>query len=185
MDPVSLVIFVVLLLILIFFAGTEIPLMSVSDHIIESAIKHHRFGANTLKQIKKHNERLLMTNLIGTTAVTIAISSFSTIVALDLSHQFQFPGEFGLTLAMLGVSTIILLIGEIAPKILGVRFLNDVAFAIAPIYSGLMILLFPLNWLIEYFVRFLSFITGAQIDIHSKKMTSEEFEAFIDISREK
>jgi len=185
MDPASLIIFVVLLLILIFFAGTEIPLMSVSDHIIESAIKKHAFGARTLKQIKKHNERLLMTNLIGTTAVTIAISSFSTIVALDLSKQFHFPGEYGLTLAMLGVSTIILLIGEIAPKILGVRFLSEVAFAVAPVYSGLMFILFPLNWLIEYFIRFMSFVTGGHGDTHGGKMSSEEFEAFIDISREK
>ena len=87
MDPASLLIFCILLLVLIFFAGTEIPLMSVSDHTIESFIKHHRFGARTLKHIKKQNERLLMTNLIGTTAVTIAISSFSTLVAIGLSSN--------------------------------------------------------------------------------------------------
>lgn len=91
MDPASLGIFFILLLLLIFFAGTEIPLMSISEHVIVSAVKKRRFGAMTLQIIKAQNERLLMTNLVGTTAVTIAISSFSTIIALDVSHQFSLP----------------------------------------------------------------------------------------------
>lgn len=86
---------------------------------------------------------------------------------------------------MLMVSTIILLFGEITPKILGVRFSDQVALIVAPIYRVLMFLLFPLNWLIEYFVRAISFLTGAGSSLHSKRMTSEEFEAFIDISHEK
>lgn len=185
MDPASLGIFFTLLLLLIFFAGTEIPLMSISDHVIASAVKKRRFGALTLLSIKTQNERLLMTNLIGTTAVTIAISSFSTIVALDASHQISLPEQWGLTIAMLTVSAVILLIGEIAPKILGVRFSDQVALMVAPVYRVLMFLLFPLNWLIEYFVRAVSFLTGAGSHLHNKRMTSEEFEAFIDISHEK
>lgn len=81
MDPVSLSIFVTLLL-LIFFAGTEIPLMSVSAHVIMSAIKNRRFGAVTLQKIKAQNERLLMTNLVGTTAVTLLY-----LVSLLLLHS--------------------------------------------------------------------------------------------------
>jgi len=185
MDLASLSIFFTLLLLLIFFAGTEIPLMSVSDHVIVSAVKNRRFGAMTLQAIKTQNERLLMTNLIGTTAVTIAISSFSTIVALDVSKELSLPGELGITLAMLTVSAIILLIGEIAPKILGVRFSDQVALLVAPAYRVLMFFLFPLNWLIGYFVRAVSFVTGANAHLHNKQMTTEEFEAFIDISHEK
>lgn len=185
MDPASLSIFFVLLIILVFFAGTEIPLMSISDHVIASAVKQHRFGAHTLQHIKKQNERLLMTNLIGTTAVTIAISSFSTLVALDFSKQLSLPGELGVTFALLFVSTIILLFGEIVPKILGVRFSDRVALLVAPAYRVLMFFLFPFNWLIEYFVRLVSFLTGANANIHNTRMTTEEFEAFIDISHEK
>lgn len=185
MDPASLILFVLLLLGLVFFAGTEIPLMSVSDHTIDSFRKRHRFGAASLKHIKKQSERLLVTNLIGTTAVTIAISSFSTIVAIDFSRQLGYPGELGVTIAMLGVSGIILLFGEIAPKIIGVRFSDEVALMVAPAYYFLMVVLLPLNWLIEYFIRGVSAITGAHADLHGKKMTSEEFEAFIDIGHKK
>ncbi len=185
MDPASLSIFFTLLFLLIFFAGTEIPLMSISDHVIASAVKKRRFGAVTLQVIKTQNERLLMTNLIGTTAVTIAISSFSTLVALDFSKQLHFPGELSVTFALLAVSTIILLFWEIVPKILGVRFSDQVALIVAPAYRILMMLLFPLNWLIEYFVRAVSFLTGTHSNLHNKRMTSEEFEAFIDMSHEK
>ena len=157
--------------------------MSISEHVIVSAVKKHRFGAVTLQSIKAQNERLLMTNLIGTTAVTIAISSFSTLVALDFSKQFELRG-LGVTFVLLAVSSIILLVWEIAPKILWVRFSDQVALGVAPIYRVLMFFLFPLNWMIEYFVRLVSFLTGSDSHIHNKRMTSEEFEAFIDISRE-
>lgn len=91
MDPASLIIFFTLLFVLIFFAATEIPLMSVSEHALDSLVKQRRFGADSLKRVKEQSERLLVTNLIGTTAVTIAISSFSTIVAIDLSRELGYP----------------------------------------------------------------------------------------------
>lgn len=185
MEPASLIIFFVLLLLLIFFAGTEIPIMSVMDHTIESFLKRRRFGAPTLKRIKQQNERLLMTNLVGTTAVTIAISSVSTIATLEFSKRLYLPGGFGIVVAMFFVSAVILLVGEVAPKIIGVRFSDEVALFVAPVYRALMILLFPINWLIEYFIRFITFLTGACVHLHDKKMTSEEFEAFIDLSHEK
>lgn len=185
MDSHPVLLFFILLAILMFFAGTEIPLMSVGDHKLASFIKRKKFGAKTLKKLKSQSEMLLITNLVGTTAVTIAISSFSTLVAIDVSRSLGLSDSIGVTVAMLAVSSIILLIGEIAPKIIGVRFSDEVALAVAPIYRILMIILWPLNKLLEFFMKGLSFLTGTHGDIHSKKMTTEEFEAFIDISREK
>lgn len=55
---------------LAFFAGTEIPLMSASQHKLDGWIKQKKWGARTLARLKKQNERLLVTNLIGTLLVT-------------------------------------------------------------------------------------------------------------------
>ncbi len=94
MDLVSTILsFLILLGLLAFFAGTEIPLMSVSTHKLAGFLREKRFGAQNLSEIKKNNERLLIVNLIGTTVVTIAISSISTVVAIQFATKFGFSGD--------------------------------------------------------------------------------------------
>lgn len=159
MDYNSLILFLTLLLLLAFFAGTEIPLMSVSAHKLDSFLKKNLFGAHTLKKIKKNNERLLITNLIGTTIVTIAISSLSTIVAINVANNFGYSGEKAVAIMLFFVSTIILLVGEIAPKILGVRYADQVSLTVAPAYRLLMVIMTPVNVAIEVFVKILTFFT--------------------------
>lgn len=72
LDPLPLLTFLLLVLALAFFAGTEIPLMSITSHKLDAFLRQKRFGAKTLAKLKKNNERLLITNLIGTLLVTSA-----------------------------------------------------------------------------------------------------------------
>lgn len=185
MDPLSLFLFVLFLVLLAFFAGTEIPLMSISQHKIDASIKKNKVWARSLKKIKEKNESLLIVNLIWTTFVTIAISSIGTLVSLEISKEFWISWSTWAWIAVLVVSWIVLFIWEIIPKILGVRYSEQVAFLVAPIYRMLMIIFFPITIITWWFIRILNFITGSKWDLHSKKMSSEEFEAFIDMSHEK
>jgi putative hemolysin len=182
MDPSSSLSFLALLVLLAFFAGTEIPLMSVSAHKLESFKKLARPGSKSLRKILKDPERLLIVNLIGTTIVTIAISSLSTVVAIEMASSLGLSGEQAVAAVIFVASAVILLFGEIAPKIIGVRYADSVALAVAPMYRFLMFVCTPLNFLIHFFVRFIGFLTGGKVDIHSKKMSQEELEAFIDLS---
>lgn len=181
----EIILFIVLLVLLVFFAGTEIPLMSVAQHSIETFIKKNRYGAKALKKIKERNEQLLIVNLIGTTVVTIAISSLGTIVALDIAESMHLSPEKWAWIAVLVVSWIVLFIGEITPKILWVRFLNSTALLVAPIYKFLMFILAPIIWITDIFVKLMNIVFGWEWSLHWHKMTQEEFEAFIDISHEK
>ena len=72
MDPFPILVFLLFVLALAFFAGTEIPLMSVNGHKLEGFIRQKRWWARTLAKLKKNNERLLIPNLIGTLFVTSA-----------------------------------------------------------------------------------------------------------------
>ncbi len=186
LDPTTAIgLFFVLLFALMFFAGTEIPLMSVANHKIDGFIKQGRIGAKALKYIKRHAERLLIVNLIGTTIVTVWISSLATVAASGVASLFWLSWPYTITICVLAATVIILLFGEIAPKVLGVRFSDSVALKVAPIYRVLMWILTPLNWMIEWFTRFLTLITGGKHgDIHSHRVTSEEVEAFLELSEE-
>lgn len=55
---------------------------------------------------------------------------------------------------------IVLLFGEITSKILGVRFNDQIALAAAPVYQLIVWILLPLTWIVEQFVKILSWVTG-------------------------
>lgn len=183
MDPLSLFLFVFFVFALAFFAGTEIPLMSVGGHKLEGFIRQKRFWARTLAKLKKKNERLLITNLIATLFVTSA----PMIIAekyITPEMVIIFGGSPETTsLAVYMVSfMIVLLFGEITSKILGVRFNDQIALTAAPIYQLIVWLLLPLTWIVEQFVKILSWITGGRLDMHGTTVSEEELDAFIDMS---
>jgi len=64
MDPLLILLFIVLFLLSAFFSGTELALMSLPIHKIDSLIKQNKFGSKSLKKIKSNNDRLLITILI-------------------------------------------------------------------------------------------------------------------------
>jgi Mg2+/Co2+ transporter CorB len=64
MDPLLIALFVVLFLLSAFFSGTELALMSLAEHKLESLLKQNKFGCKSLKKIKENNDRLLITILI-------------------------------------------------------------------------------------------------------------------------
>ena len=64
MDPIAYIIFIFLFLLSGFFSGTEIALMSLPNHKIESLIKQKRYGAIALSYIKARTDKLLITILV-------------------------------------------------------------------------------------------------------------------------
>lgn len=71
MDPASLIIFIILIILSAFFSGTEIALMSLSKHTIGGFLKEKRNGAKSLKRIKEKGDQLLITILIGNNLVNV------------------------------------------------------------------------------------------------------------------
>ncbi len=154
MDPLPLVSFLLLVLALAFFAGTEIPLMSVSQHKLEGWLKQKRFGARTLARLKKQNERLLVTNLIGTLLVTSAPTLIAEkYITPEVIRVFGISDHLATTIVYVSAFLIILLFGEIASKIIGVRFSDTVALKAAPIYQVLVWIFLPVSWLVAFFMR--------------------------------
>ncbi len=48
MDPTSLIIFLSLITLSAFFSGTEIALMSLSEHTVQGYVKEKRAGSRSL-----------------------------------------------------------------------------------------------------------------------------------------
>ncbi len=157
--------------------------MSVGGHKLEGFIRQKRFWARTLAKLKKKNERLLITNLIATLFVTSApmIIAEKYITPEMIIIFGGSPDTTSLVVYMVSFM-IVLLFGEITSKILGVRFNDQIALMAAPIYQLIIWILLPLTWIVEQFVKILSWITGGRLDMHGTRVSEEELDAFIDMS---
>ncbi|MBL8390498.1 MAG: HlyC/CorC family transporter [Candidatus Accumulibacter sp.] len=124
MDPalwIELVVFVVLLGFSGFFSSTETSLFSLSQFQLDQmrAAKNPRI--ELIERLRAEPRRLIVTILIGNEFVNV---SASVISAAMIIHLFGAENEM---INLLVMVPILLLFGEITPKVLAIR--NNVAFA--------------------------------------------------------
>lgn len=160
--------------------------MSLWWHRLEAYLRQKRFGAKTLSKLKKKNERLLITNLIGTLFVTSApIIIAEKYITPEVIEIFWTSPESTTFFVYASAFMVVLLFGEIASKIIWIRFADTVALVAAPVYQVLIWLLLPITLLVEIFIKIMWWITGGKIDFQWHHVVSEEeLNAFIDLSHE-
>ena len=124
MDPalwVELIVFVVLLGFSGFFSSTETSLFSLNSFQLEQmrAAKNPRI--ELIERLRSEPRRLIVTILIGNEFVNVSASVISAAMVI---HLFGADNEM---INLLVMVPILLLFGEITPKVLAIR--NNVAFA--------------------------------------------------------
>ena len=181
MDPVSILIFVILIFLSAFFSGSEIALMTTSKHAVSSLVREKRFGAESLERIKSNTDKLLITILIGNNIVNTAAASYAALLTTRFAESSGLSQETGVLIATAVVTILLLLFGEITPKTICTRYNVSLSLLVAPIYRVLIFILTPISFLIEYFVKGVSYLFGGNYD---KKISYQEVEAFIDMSHE-
>ncbi len=131
-----------------FFSGCETGLMSVS----RVRLSHATTGRTDrrvaqLKRLLHHLEDPLLTCLIGTNLCNVFASAVLT-VALTARY-----GERGEWLAVLIMSIVIILFGEILPKVLYREFPERLTLASARQIQLSMMILAPVRWLLRAYSR--------------------------------
>lgn len=178
MDPLLILLFLVLFLLSAFFSGTELALMSLPVHKIDSLIKQNKFWAKSLKKIKSNNDRLLITILIWNNLVNVYTAALATTIAISLWESLWIPQATVIWIATWITTFLLLLFWEILPKSIATKNASAIALTVAPIYKILMIILFPVITFIEVIIRLFS--TKWKVE----RMTDEELESFIDMWRD-
>ena len=118
--------------------------------------------------------RLLSTILIGNTIVNVAASAIGFAVAEN------YLPRVGEGTAIVAMTALILVFGEVGPKRIGMFYAQAVAVAYAPILKGLIPLLAPLRVILERLTRSLE----PFFKPHGMTLSEEEFESVVEISRE-
>ena len=106
---VSILILVGLLILSAFFSLSETAFTSLNEIRIENLAKMHR-SARLVMNLHKHYDALLSTILIGNNIVNIAASSLATVLFV------KYYADMGATYAMIVVTIVVLILGEVTPK---------------------------------------------------------------------
>jgi putative hemolysin len=146
MGDFALMILALLALILVngFFSGSEIAVISVSKGRIDALAKEGRRAAQRVKELRADPERFLASvqvgvTLMGTLAGVIGgyLATLHIAPFLDRAGMGRWisPQVVAAGLVSAGIVYVSLILGELVPKALALRFADTLAMATAPILS--------------------------------------------------
>lgn len=136
------------IIVLLFFSamvsGAEVALFSLSQKNIEEAIEQNETKGNLISNLLKRPKKLLATLLIVNNFINIGIVIIFSFVKNDLLGNI-YPDWFQFTIEVGVVTFLILLFGEILPKVYANR--NNIKFAkmVARPIHILNVILSPIN----------------------------------------
>lgn len=180
MDTTDVIHFTSLFILLIFsafFSSAETALSLITKvklHAMEEEGKKH---VKLLNKIMDNYDRVITTILIGNNIVNLSASSLATIITLKLWGNIYVSVTTGV------LTFIVLIFGEIVPKTIARRKSDEMALSFAPIINIIIIVLFPIVFIIEKFSKFILFILGQSKD-DSNTITESELRSYVDVSKE-
>jgi len=132
----------VLLALSAFFSGSETALMSIDRLRVKYLARKGRAGAARLEALLARPDRLLGAILIGNNLVNIAASVFATALCIELF------GKHGELLTILILTPLLLIFGEIGPKVYAAKYPEKLSFTVMTPIGVIMWLLTPVTWLV-------------------------------------
>ncbi len=166
--------FAILLYLSGVYSGSETAFLSLSRLDLEALAEKSR-----VRRLARDPERLLIGILIGNTLVNVATGSLGALAALHLSAARGYSS--GATIALeVGVLTfVILLLGEVAPKMYAMQRNMAVATRNAPLISTTLRVFAPIVSVMDAID---SSIRRRLVDVERPFVTSEELRTIVELS---
>lgn len=185
-------IFMLLLLILLnaFFAMTEIAYVSLNDAKIDMMAKSGDKKAIKIKKLLDMPSRFLATIQIGITLAGFLSSAFAADTFADKIAPILTPvlGTSARSVAIILVTIILsfisLILGELVPKRIGMKFHEKIAFSTVGIIRAISILLAPFVKLLTGTTNLVSKMFGVS-ENDEEVVTEEEIRMMVDAGEEK
>ncbi|HVV84348.1 MAG TPA: hemolysin family protein [Kofleriaceae bacterium] len=157
------------------FAGAEIAVLSLRRTRLSEYIRRRDRRALAVKALRDHPERFLATvqigmTLFGTAAAAVGGHAVAETLTEDLVRAGMSRGEastLAFALVIIGISFFELVVGELVPKSLALRFSARYSFAVARPLLALSYVMRPLVW-------FLTGVSNAFLRLFGDKTTFTE-----------
>ena len=158
-----------------FFSSSEIAMFSLAKHRVDSMVEDGVPGAGTVSRLKSNPHRLLITILVGNNIVNIAMSSIATAIV-----GIYFDAGTAVLVSTFGITTLVLLFGESAPKSYAVENTESWALRIARPLKYSEYLLLPLVVVFDRLTRIINEVTGGRSAIETSYITRDEIQNLIE-----
>ena len=179
------ILIVFLLLGSAFFSGTEIAYTSLSKLKMKRDNENPTFVQKLVAFIYRHYDYALSTVLVGNNLVNIAATSVATVLAVNLAATLngRLTDDAASGIVTLVMTGLILIVGEITPKMIARRCSEGFAKLAAWPLLILMVVFFPVVWVTTCIVNLFSVLwrrkEGQEVTI-----TEEEFENLLDTAED-
>ena len=178
------ILIVFLLLGSAFFSGTEIAYTSLSKLKMKRDSEHPTTVQKLVSFIYNHYDYALSTVLVGNNLVNIAATSAATVLAVKFAASMggRISDDTASSIVTVVMTVLILIVGEITPKMIARRCNEQIAkFAAWPLIV-LMVLFFPVVWLTSCIVSLFSLLWKK--DTQAVTITEEELENILDTAED-
>lgn len=156
-----------------FFSLSETSMLSLNRYRLRHLAKGQNRSAKRVLSLLDAPDKLLGLILIGNTFANILAGAIFTILALRLW------GEQSVALATLGLTLLILVLGEIAPKTVAVIYPLNIALAISWPIRILLWLFYPLVWFINKLTNGLLRCLGVKLKKNADTVTHDELRSIL------
>jgi len=173
-DTLEILLFIICILLSAFFSSSEVALISITRAKVRTLVNEGKVGSAAVAALKESPEHLLITLLIGNNIVNVAAAALATSIAI------QMFGDIGVGIATGFVVIVLLIFGEIWPKIYAAHATDSFALTVAPIILLLSRAFAPIIHLVER----VSPSLGIGKDIAEPAVTEEEIKEWIDVGKE-
>ena len=164
-------------------SGTETALTSVGRLRVRYLAEEGSRSARILQRLQRDPNRFLSTVLLINTVALIVASSATTLLTDDLFHGWGVPQADVLWLALLVsllLSVLLLLLAEVTPKTLAIRYAERVALMAAGPVDRMATFLSPVLWAVTILSRAL---TGGRA-ARAPYLTEDELLTLLHVSEE-
>jgi CBS domain containing-hemolysin-like protein len=156
-----------------FFSGSEIAFAKANRMRLRAATEEGYVLSKIAYYIYQSYDNALVTILIGNNLVNIAASSVATVIAIALM------GDSGAWVATLAMTVLIIIFGEIVPKIVASQVPEGFAKAVSIPLRALMTLLFPLVWVLSLLLKGVDRLLKKRVG-ETPSVTEEDLETILD-----
>ena len=179
---IELVVFTILLFFSAFFSGSEMAFFSLTKATVRRMREEKAKRAELIASLLTRPKRLLVTILVGNTLVNVAAASLAAFATLYLSQMHGWNEVVALLVEVVGVTALILIFGEVTPKVYAVNHPEKFAqFVARPIFL-VSTILFPITSVLAYLTRTVTELTGKGISPLS--VTEEELKTMVEVGGE-
>ncbi len=168
-----------LLLLSAFFSGSETALLAANKLRLRHMDEEGNRRAGIVRRLLEEPGRVLTALLVGNNIVNVAATVFATAIAVQLWGPQRGP-----LYALVGMTLLLLIVGEITPKTFAAKYADRVAVWVARPISWFTVLLAPIIRVVSLLSNLLLRPLGGRVNLASPLVTEEEIRLLVKMGEE-